>query len=1159
MSKLPALSPFKLLQSYDKSDVKVYFGREKETRLLAESLKRSKFILLYGASGTGKTSLIQCGLQGMFSTRDWMPVFVRRGSGFLPSLRIRLMEEYATRFRLRYPNQSLPTLEDWPLRDLVKALFSLTCIPVYLILDQFEEIFTLGDKTEQDAFFQELVDFRLFEEDLFCKILLVVREEYIAHFYAYEEKLPFLFENRFRVEKMRREQLGEVVQKTLTWHYDSYPPFSTDSGTADQILDNLTDAKGETDLTDLQVYLDRLYREAAAKRPDDGISPLVFDRALAGQHKLENVLSVFLEEQTERADRKLKAAEGGKEHPVTLIILFKLVTPEGTKQHRNSTQIFEDLNIGKTPVEQIRLQTALALLCAPEMRLINRLKFTGSTDEYYEIWHDRLAAQVFKKFSADEMRQREALVTLNNKYKRFEAAESNKTRRAEYLSQGEAALIGQSLNLARISDTQRAFYEDSLNWHRQQRRKERLLLVTAVVAALVFAFLALAAWYAWQRSETARLHNQGLAESAFHPTEGLRKIAAAIQRDPDDPNKQRDFYEIYTANLLYAPLLTERAGPLNAAAFAPNGLYFATAVGPVVRLYRNGETTAVDSFAAGNAVNHVFFQSNDTLWAGSEDRKAYQFLITHDNKALRLLRSVETGENIQRFALDKRQRWLATLHNQPFVQLWEVRADSIPAQKWEMEDLVSATALSPDGQWWVAGTETGTLRIKSTNAAPESFEPQLLYEGNQVTVRQITFSPDRNRFAAAFQDGSLLLFEHDRSSQNATDTLPCYYKPIDRLNAGEAAWTTATFSDDGRLLLLCADNGTGMVMEVPSLRVLFRLWPGNHHAFLQAQWTNDQDYIRTAAADGSLRQWDFPRPFPDRLLSTGALTPGTLTYTTDGQYLLLQSADSLVRVFDGLRTEVQPAYTGHQHAVTALSCGLHQAASGDASGEVQLWDIANRTRRAATTYPDGPLRYITMPPEGNAVMMAGEDSTRVMIWRPATHDTFLAGPAKQLVTAIAVTPDGNAFWVAGFDSVVTRYNAQGKVTGRMRMPAPVLQLQISGSGDTLAVVHDTGTSACYLWQQPTAICTRPALETVQWEKNNLFYATFAPESSLGQRCTVSLLTRAGFPLQKFRHADCNLSRIALHPDGKNLVAISADGYLAIWKVRRTPALSKKFY
>ncbi len=241
MSNFPSTSPFKLLQPYKQGDQDIYFGREEEIRLLAENLKRCKFILLYGASGTGKTSLVCCGLPGMFSPRDWLPIFIRRNDNFIDSIREALHEEYLKRFLLRHPGKQPELPSSLSIRQLIKALFSLAYVPVYLILDQFEEIFTLGKPSEQKAFFDELAALGLFEEDLFCKIILSTREEYIAHFYRYEAAMPFLFEHRFRIEKMRQKHLQEVVLGSLTFAYRGYPSFRFDENTASLLLDKLAD------------------------------------------------------------------------------------------------------------------------------------------------------------------------------------------------------------------------------------------------------------------------------------------------------------------------------------------------------------------------------------------------------------------------------------------------------------------------------------------------------------------------------------------------------------------------------------------------------------------------------------------------------------------------------------------------------------------------------------------------------------------------------------------------------------------------------------------------------------------------------------------------------------------------------------------------------
>ena len=342
MKPIPFNSPFKLLRSYDKEDIQVFFGRDKETRQLHDALMRSKFIMVYGASGTGKTSLIQCGLQGMYSPRDWMPILIRRKDNFLAAIREELDQLYQDQFaRYReeqlkwYPDEPAPEAETFDnLRDLIKAVFHYSYVPIYLILDQFEELFTLGERKEQDTFFTALKELNLFSEDLFCKVILVTREEYIAHFYRYEHQLPFLFENRFRVEKMREEQLFDVVNKTLLHPYEGYPRFEIEEGTDKQLLYNLTDKGGEVDLTTLQEYLDRLYQQDLS-RTNGQRDYIRYDYDLVGKNKIETVLSDFLDQQVSRIlvqlEQQFPADVGVAKYNLPLKVLLKLVDRTGNQ------------------------------------------------------------------------------------------------------------------------------------------------------------------------------------------------------------------------------------------------------------------------------------------------------------------------------------------------------------------------------------------------------------------------------------------------------------------------------------------------------------------------------------------------------------------------------------------------------------------------------------------------------------------------------------------------------------------------------------------------------------------------------------------------------------------------------------------------------------
>src|SRR3954447_6876654 len=72
--------PFKFLDAYSKEDTDIFFGRDEEIEVLYEMIFQTSILLIYGASGTGKTSLIQCGLASRFQSHDWLALTIRRGS-----------------------------------------------------------------------------------------------------------------------------------------------------------------------------------------------------------------------------------------------------------------------------------------------------------------------------------------------------------------------------------------------------------------------------------------------------------------------------------------------------------------------------------------------------------------------------------------------------------------------------------------------------------------------------------------------------------------------------------------------------------------------------------------------------------------------------------------------------------------------------------------------------------------------------------------------------------------------------------------------------------------------------------------------------------------------------------------------------------------------
>ncbi|MDW3647023.1 MAG: ATP-binding protein [Bacteroidia bacterium] len=318
-------SPFKFLDAYGKDEMHSFFGRDQEIEALYSLVFQGKLILLYGASGVGKTSLIQCGLANKFHPTQWQELFIRRRDNINGSIR----EVVNKAIGESNPKGQTEIPED--LHDSLHLLYLYNFKPIYLIFDQFEELFIFGTEEEQIQFFEFVK--KILSSELSCKILLSMREEYLAHLSEFEKIVPSIFDHRFRVERMNRKNLSEVIQKTADLYEIEIPKAES---VIDQMLENLSDKRG-VDLTNLQVYMDRLYREDQKRESFRREGPRFDKQLINSVGELKDVMGSFLEEQLGILESDL----GKKDIP--LDILFSLVSDEATKRSIEIDDIKESL------------------------------------------------------------------------------------------------------------------------------------------------------------------------------------------------------------------------------------------------------------------------------------------------------------------------------------------------------------------------------------------------------------------------------------------------------------------------------------------------------------------------------------------------------------------------------------------------------------------------------------------------------------------------------------------------------------------------------------------------------------------------------------------------------------------------------------------------
>ena len=168
-----AENPWPGLAAFTADNRAFFKGRDAECRELIQRVRNDGNItVLYGLSGLGKTSLIQAGLTPALERDAFLPVVMRidheiRGEG------VALMTQLQEALLKAMPQPPLPAVlaerTFWRLmhrRDLLLADAKGRKLLPIIILDQFEEIFSLGAATPEntrrsDAFFRDLCDLAL--------------------------------------------------------------------------------------------------------------------------------------------------------------------------------------------------------------------------------------------------------------------------------------------------------------------------------------------------------------------------------------------------------------------------------------------------------------------------------------------------------------------------------------------------------------------------------------------------------------------------------------------------------------------------------------------------------------------------------------------------------------------------------------------------------------------------------------------------------------------------------------------------------------------------------------------------------------------------------------------------------------------------------------
>jgi eukaryotic-like serine/threonine-protein kinase len=236
-------NPWPGLGSFDEGAERFFNGRHNESVELRRLVLNAPLTVLFGASGLGKTSLVQAGLFPVLRKEHFLPVYVRldlrdRTAQLIDQVKFALRAQFGARridAPVMYDHEDLWSylhragLELWSEQNqLLTPLF---------VFDQFEEVFTLG--TENPAGIARLrIDLAdLIENRLPAaladsverneaagealsldsqryKVLLSFREDFLPALEGWKRNLPSILRNRLRLLPMSGEQAFQAVHTT---------------------------------------------------------------------------------------------------------------------------------------------------------------------------------------------------------------------------------------------------------------------------------------------------------------------------------------------------------------------------------------------------------------------------------------------------------------------------------------------------------------------------------------------------------------------------------------------------------------------------------------------------------------------------------------------------------------------------------------------------------------------------------------------------------------------------------------------------------------------------------------------------------------------------------------------------------------------------------
>lgn len=534
----PGLRPFSVDESH------LFFGREGQCEIVLGYLARNRFAAVTGASGSGKSSLIYCGLipalYGGFITNagsKWRIITTRPGNSPVENLAEAIADnDKAGKNEADLPlhKQIIYTLLRRSSFGLVDAVKQIKLNPgenILLILDQFEELFRFKESrkditvvNETEAYIKMLVN-AIRQKDQPIYVVLTMRSDFIGECSQFQELTRLINKSNFLIPQMTRDDFKEAITGPLAVGGAEIDPLLL------QHLLNAIEDKNDQ-LPVLQHVMMRTWEFWT--RSNEINAPLrMRDYEVAG--RIENALSMHANEAFE------ELTEEGK---IICKAVFRCLTEKGTdnKGTRHPATIRHIAEIAQVAdqkvidvVSKFRAKGRSFLTPGDDVQINADTVIDISHESLMRIW-DKLKSWVDEEFSSVQMYLR--LAEASSQYQvgktglwrppDLQLAVNWKKTQKPTLAWAKKYNPAFEKVMVFLDASEKKFQQEEQNKVRLQRmelNRTRKFAVSSLLAAVAFLFISV--WGFQQRADAIKQARE--AESSRDEAEYRKKEADSLR------------------------------------------------------------------------------------------------------------------------------------------------------------------------------------------------------------------------------------------------------------------------------------------------------------------------------------------------------------------------------------------------------------------------------------------------------------------------------------------------------------------------------------------------------------------------------------------------------------------------------------------------------